>query len=149
MALAPPLLTIEQYAALQVALAGAPDRDTVLARFGLTETSFAAEDQRFQCEIERALDETTDSVPPVVAAYDKALRDARGSLEAPPLTLEQFAAVTAELSIVADPRPVLDRRGVGFDAYLRSSQYWASRLASDPELAKRFRQLSSGSTDPD
>ena len=138
-------MTIEEYAALQVALTEGSARDEVLHRFGLDEASYAEIDDAFQAELGRAIEADGDGIPPLLAKYDRALRDARRA-SAPAMSFEIFASITAELAISMDPRPVLARRGVSFEAYLKASQHWTAIIAADPVFEARFRRITSGET---
>ncbi len=127
---------IEEYAELQAALMSGP-RDEVLHARGLDEDSFAEIDAEFQDALSEAMMHDGDGVPPLVASYDTALRMARVE-SAEDLTLEQFASLTRELESGADVRRTFEKRGITFERYVRASQRWTARMATDPELAQRF-----------
>lgn len=104
---------------------------------GLDEDSFAEIDAEFQDALSEAMMHDGDGVPPLLASYDAALRTARAE-SAEDLTLEQFASLTRELESGADASRAFSKRGITFERYVRASQRWTARLATDPELARRF-----------
>ena len=135
-------LDLRTYAAVSVALAGAPgNRDEVLSSHGLDEDAWDAIDDTWQARISSAIEEQTgDAVPPLVLQYETALREARAGTEAP-LSLERFAELTSKIQRGGDLAAVLAQTGVPFAAYLRASAYWTPRLASDPALAEQFTRM--------
>ena len=142
-------LDVRAYAAIAVALAEASSREEVLAAAGLDEDSWEAVEDRWQERLSRAIDEQdTDSgacaVPPLMVEYDAAITEARArSNGAPPMSLERFAEATRQLRRGADPAAAVRQLGVSFGAYLRASAHWTARMAREPDLAERFRLLTS------
>lgn len=134
--------TIEEYAALQVALVHGP-RDEVLRERGLDEDAVAEIDAEFQDALSAAMEEDCDGIPALLTAYDQGLRKARrevadGEPSAEVLSLDDFASLTRTLESSRDVKQAFDARGVTFEAYMRASEHWTPKLATDPELAKRF-----------
>jgi hypothetical protein len=133
----PPVeLTIEAYAELQVALAEG-DRAAALVARGLDEAAFDALDREMQAKLSAAMDEGGDGVPPLLAAYDRAIQRARAA-SPPPLSLEAFARATAAIRATGDAPKALARLGIGLEAYLRANGYWTPKLGADPALAAAF-----------
>lgn len=134
---------VETYARVIVRLA-TEDRAAVLASHGLTEDGFEALDERVQAALSAALDEVSGkddpTVPPLVARYDAALREANRGVS-PPLSLERFAEATVALRGASDPVKALAARGMTFADFQKSSAVWASRLSVDDALARRFAEL--------
>jgi hypothetical protein len=133
--------TIEEYAAFQVALTRR-DRAVVLAEMGVDEDEVAAIDERFQDQLSDALDDEADGIPPLLVAYEAALRKAREDQPSEAvMSLEVFVEVTRALESGKDVTQIFERRGITLAEYLRGSEHWTSRLAADPELAARLAEL--------
>ncbi len=138
--------TIEEYATLQVRLLRG-SREDVLRAHDLDEAGLTLVDAEFQEALSAAMEEEGDGVPPLLARYDAALRKARAEADAvgpAVLPLEEFVAITRALESGKDVAQVFERRNITFADYLRASEHWASRLATDPELATRFNLLRGG-----
>ena len=135
-------LDLRTYAAVSVALAGAPgSRDQVLSAHGLDEEAWDAIDDAWQGRLSSAIDEQSgEAVPPLVVEYETALREAQAGAEMP-MSLERFAELTSKIQRGGDLAAVLAQTGVPFAVYLRASAHWTPRLASDPALAEQFTRL--------
>jgi len=137
-------MPVEAYAAWMVALAAAGDqRDEVLARGGLDERAWDALDVAWQARLSEALDDEGDGVPELVSAYAAAYEAAQRAL-GPPISLEQFARVTRLLQTTADLRAALAKVGVSMAGYVRGSEHWSGRIATDPDLERRFYEVLRG-----
>jgi len=133
--------SIEAYARMMAELASAgDDRAAVLARYGLTEATWAVLDDRWQEDLSSALDPEDDGVPEVVSRYAAAYEAAQRSL-APPITLEQFAQVTRLLSASGDVQASLAKVGITMADYVRGTEHWTRRLAGDEDLERRFHEV--------
>jgi hypothetical protein len=131
-------LTIEAYAEVMAELAAAGDaRAEVLARHGLDEARWDAVDARWQERLFAALDEEGDGVAELVSAHAAAYAAAQRAV-APAISLERFAEVTRLLHASGDLRASLSRVGVSLADYVRGSEHWSGRIATDPELERRF-----------
>ena len=115
-------------------------REAVLRERGLDEDDFAAIDAEFQDALSDAMTEECDGVPPLLTAYDHALRRAR-STAGEEVSLEQFASLTRELESGVDAKRIFETRGMTFERYVRASEHWTAKLATDPDLAQRFIAL--------
>lgn len=133
-------LDIETYAAIMAELAAAGDaRPGVLARHGLDEERWDAIDVLWQERLSDAMDDESDGVHPLLAAYSAAYDAARRALNAP-ISLERFAEATRLLHATGDLRSSLARAGITFAAFIRGSEHWSPRIAQDPELERQFTE---------
>lgn len=130
--------TIEEYAEVMAELAAAGDaRAEVLARRGLDEAGWDAIDLAWQARLSEAMAQDDDGVGEVLSAHAAAYAAAQRAL-APSITLEQFAEVTRLLSASGDLRASLSRVGVSLADYVRGSEHWSGKIATDPDLERRF-----------
>jgi hypothetical protein len=137
-------LNLEGYATIMAELAAAGKaRTDVLARHGLDEERWATVDTHWQERLSDALDDETDGVPELLAAYTSAYEAAQRAL-APPIPLEQFAQVTRLLQASGDVQAALAKVGVTMAAYARGSEHWTRQMAEDPELERRFESVLRG-----
>ena len=134
-------VTLEKYAELIAALTGTTTEDEVEARAvagGIPAGRYGA--------ISEVWNQRVLGIPEVGARYTElylaALR-AQG-IEAPDITLEQFAEITRRQGSGESPTVVLVEFGLTPQTYSLVSQKWAGRFATDPGLAMRFGQLLSG-----
>lgn len=135
-------LSIETYAAVMAELAAAGDaRAEVLDRHGLDEARWDAIDTQWQAEISEALDQ--DDVPEIVSRYAAAYEDAQRAI-APPISLDQFAEATRLFQASGDLRASLSKVGVTLAEYVRATEHWSRRLATDPEAERRFDDVLRG-----
>jgi hypothetical protein len=134
-------LDLETYAriAAELALAGAARAD-VLAKHGLDEDAWDDIDDGWQERLSAADDEVEaeDGVAPLVALFLAAYQAAQQGL-APPISIETLALVTRLVETSGDLGSALARSGVTLLDYVRGSEHWAPRLASDPDVARRFQ----------
>lgn len=139
-------LTLEQYAALLVRLPEEPpERARVLAEHGLDEQSWEELDQRYQAELDAAMQVGEGAnVPALLSRFSAALGDGVSALEAPPLELEPYARFTRGLQLGRDPQKLVEAEGVSMRVYMDAHLYWTPRLARDPGLSERFRHLLEG-----
>lgn len=134
-------LTIESYAVVMAELASAGDaRAEVLARHGLNEASWDAIDTHWQGRLSEALDQDDDGGSEIVSAYAAAYESAQRAL-APPISLAEFALVTRLFQASGDLRASLSKAGVTLADYVRGTEHWSRRLATDPEVERRFDAL--------
>lgn len=132
------VLSIEVYAAVMAELVGADAlRREVLARRGLDERSWSAADDHGQERLSEAMAVDGDEIPAVLGAYAAAYAAAQEAL-GPPITIEQLATVTRLLQAGGDLRAALARVGVTLAEYVRGSEHWSGRLATDPDLLRVF-----------
>ncbi len=133
---------IEAYATVCVALAEGRPRDVVLREHDLDEGSWAALDQYWQDRLSRAMNEDTEGVPPLVAAYSAAFERARAKVRAgqPILSIERFADATREIQLRGDPTSALQRVGVTLMDFLRANEHWTARMMKEPEMLEIFRK---------
>jgi hypothetical protein len=140
-------LDIEAYARVMAELCSAShatSRAEVFARHGLDEDQWDAIDARWQARLSEALDEDGDGVSALIAAYASAYEAAQRSLAAP-ISLEQFAHVTRLLHATGDLRAALAKVGVELSDYVRGSEHWSRKLATEPDLERRFEAALRGS----
>jgi hypothetical protein len=137
-------VTIEAYAALMAELAAAGDRRAaVLARHGLDEDGWELIDAHWQDALSAALDEEGDGVADLVSRHAAAYQAAQQALTAP-ISLEQLAQVTRRLQASGDLRASLAKVGVTLAEYLRGTEHWSRRIATDPEIERRFHEALRG-----
>jgi len=137
-------LTVEAYAGVMAELAAAGDaRAAVLARHGLDEASWHAIDAAWQARLSEAMDEEGDGVAEILSVHSAAYAAAQRA-QAPAITLEQFAEVTRLLSASGDLRASLSRVGVSLAEYTRGSEHWSGKIATDPDLERRFEEVLAG-----
>ncbi len=135
---------VSEYAALSALLADPDcDRERVLAARGLDEDRWAEIDARWQDRLSRAMDEESDGVPPLVAAYAAAFERARAAQrrDAAVISIERFAEATREIQRRGDPTAALAHVGVSLQEFLRANEHWTRRMLEDPELFARFRAV--------
>jgi hypothetical protein len=133
-------VTIEEYAALMAELAAAGDRRAaVLARHGLDEDGWAAIDAHWQDALSAALDEEGDGVADLVSRHAAAYQAAQQALSKP-VSLEQLAQVTRLLQASGDLRASLAKVGVTLAEYLRGTEHWSRRIATDPAIERLFHE---------
>ncbi len=137
---------IEVYAAIAVEIAdGAGDREEVLARHGLDESGWDAIEDAWHVRLSDASDPCPDDteVPPLLAAYADAMARAQKARAgtAGIASFEQFAEAMRLFQRGGDMTAALQRAGLSLTEFLRASQHWTARLATDPELAARFEAL--------
>lgn len=132
---------IVAYARLAAALAAEPvARAELLAARGLDEARWAAIDDAWQARLSAAMDEATDGVPPLVAAYADAFARAQREAAAV-LPLERFIAVLFELRRGREAAAVLAEHGITLAELLRASEHWSRRAASDAAVALRIAAI--------
>lgn len=131
-------MELETYARVMVELAAAEGaRAEVLRRHGLDEVTWEALDTRFQAQLSAAMGEEGDGVPEVLSRYAAAYELAQRDLGAP-IPIEVFARVTHLLESTSDLRAALLKGGVTLSEYVRATEHYSRRLATEPELAARF-----------
>ncbi len=89
----------------------------------------------------RMADDAEDRGPDakVALVFSDAFAQAQDRKKAPtPLTVEDWAALTEEMSRSEAPERCLAARRMSTADYLRSSRYWAQALATDAELNEQF-----------
>ncbi|MEZ4446733.1 MAG: hypothetical protein R3B72_47080 [Polyangiaceae bacterium] len=138
---------VKAYAALAAALAHAADRGAVLDEHGLDEDGWEALEERWSERL--AADEESfgdrDGVPPLLVAYAEAFAEASRRADASSLLgFEAYVAITRELARGREVDRVLKAHQVPLYLYLESHHHWTLRLATDTELAARFRDLMYG-----
>lgn len=126
----------------EIAAAG-DERGEVLARHGLDEARWEVVDAHWQDRMSAALDEDGDAVPDLISRYAAAYEAAQRAL-GPPISIEQFAAVTRLLQASGDLRASLAKVGVSLADYVRGTEHWSRRLATDPEVERRFHEAQRG-----
>lgn len=140
-----PELDVTAYAALAAALADPGcQRAEVLAAHGLDEAAWAGLDEAWQARLSAAMEEESDGVPPLVAAYAEAFAAAQRAAAGQGMTLERFAEATREIQRNGDPTGTLARLGIPLAAYLQANAYWTRRVVEDRALAERFRRALKG-----
>ena len=82
-------------------------------------------------------------VPPLMAAYVAAYDAAQRAL-GEPITVEQLARVTRLLDASGDLRAALAKVGITMADYVRGTEHWARRFATEPETAERFEKALRG-----
>jgi hypothetical protein len=134
-------LDVTAYAALAAALAEPGcRREAVLAARGLDEAAWAGIDDAWQARLSAAMEEETDGIPPLVAAYAEAFAAAQREAGGQGLPLERFAEATREIQRHGDPTTTLARLGIPLAAYLQANAHWTRRIVEDRALAERFRR---------
>lgn len=138
-------LDVTTYAVVMAALSDpGRTREEVLAEHGLDEQAWTALDERWQERLSSAMDEDTDGVPPVVAAYAEAFARARHDGTSGRLSLQRFAEATREIQRRGDPAAALARLGILLAVYLESNAHWTRQMVEDPQLAEQFRRWLGG-----
>lgn len=137
---------IAAYAKVLSALARGADRARVLEAHGLDE-------ERFEALEERALEALSagddgDGIPPAVARFDAAIRNASPHAPAGPPSLEAFAQAYLIAQQGGNVAERLKEHGSSLDVLLRGSEHYVPRFAREPELADRFRALTSRTGPP-
>jgi hypothetical protein len=136
-------LSVEAYARLQVALADPQaDAAAVLAMYGLDEERWAALDGEWQARIAAA--DSDEGVPPLVAAYAEAFVKAQRARAEEPIAFERYVELTRRVQRASDVPALLRELHVTFDQYLAAHAHFATRMASDPDLADRFTRAIGG-----
>ncbi|MFO0758015.1 MAG: hypothetical protein U0359_16080 [Byssovorax sp.] len=129
---------VEAYAALMAELIAAGEaRGEVLSRHGLDEARWEAIDARWQERLSEALDAEDEGVAPLLSAYAAAFAEAQRAL-APPVSVEQLAAVTRLFQASGDLRAALAKSGVSLADYVRGAEHWSRRIAVEPAIERRF-----------
>jgi hypothetical protein len=137
------LLDIEAYAMLVVELAeGARPRDVILQAQNLDEAAWEALDAHWQAELSGAMATEEDGIPPLAAAYADAFRRARAAFrtDSEVLSIERYAHAMREIQQRGDPTAALAHAGIPLAAFLKASEHWMQRMASDPAILERFRR---------
>ena len=130
-------VTLERYAELMVALHGAAGKE-VEARA----QAHGVPAGRFHAVVEgwnRRLAEHREVVQRYSALYQEALR--RAGVEAPDITLEQYAEILRRQTGGEPITEVLASFGLDLRTFALVSQRWIDALAADPSLATRLATL--------
>ena len=118
------------------------DRDAVLAAHDLDEEGWAEVDRVWQNHLSRSMDEPSDGVPPLIAAYAAAFEEARDASRRAEsvISIERFADATREIQRRGDPTAALARVGISLEEFIRANEHWTRRMLHDAELFERFRR---------
>ncbi|NUO51500.1 MAG: hypothetical protein HOV80_21810 [Polyangiaceae bacterium] len=135
---------LETYAIIASELARGADRAELLASHGLDEESFEALEERANEEMSGGAEPDGPGIPDGVARFDAVLRAAAaGGSDIP--SLEDFARAFLVVQEGGAVHERLKERGLSVEVLLRGSAHYTPRLAHEPELAARFRELTSRS----
>lgn len=139
---------IETYAIIASQLARGADRAALLAEHGLDEAALERLEERALAEMSGADGDGAGGVPAPIERFDAVLRAtaARSTKEIP--SLEDFARAFVIAQEGGKVHERLQERGLSIELLLRASAHYTPRLASEPELAGRFRALCSRSGKP-
>jgi hypothetical protein len=135
-------LDVTEYATLAAILADpACDRERVLASRGLDEDAWNALDRRWQDRLALAMEEESDGIPPLIAAFAEAFERARTATRKVEsvISIERFAEATREIQRRGDPTAALAQVGVTLEEFIRANEHWTRRMLEDPDLLARFR----------
>jgi hypothetical protein len=132
---------VERYAEIAAALASSDDRGGVLAQYGLTEEVWEAEDEAWQARLSEAVEAfEDDGVPEIIDRFNQAFTAARERFSAKVMSFDKFVEVTRALQRSHDVPRTLESHGVTFPMFIQANQHWAPKIATDPELAEKFRK---------
>jgi len=71
--------------------------------------------------------------------YSEAFARAQSALRPlPPMAVEEYAAIVAEIQSTGSPALPLAQRALSSADYIRLSRHFAEKMAADPDAAKRF-----------
>ncbi len=136
---------LQIYGEITADLARGRDRAETLAAYGLDEQSFDALEDRALALMAVEDDHPTTGVPEAVARFDAVLR---AKAQATSDGVPSFEDFVRALMIAQEGGKVHERlaeHGLSIELLLRGSAYYTPRLATDPELARRFQDLCSRS----
>lgn len=136
-------INLDAYARLAVGLGCAGSRrDALLASHGLDESRWQAIDDLWQTRLSDALDAIEDdeaTVPPLVAAYARAMECAQSG-ESQVMAFARFVEATRVARAGGELGNALERLGVTIDDYLRANRHYTQAMMEDDALAERFRR---------
>lgn len=132
--------------AAQLSVAGAQERERLLAARGLDEDAWEAIDEAWSERFSAAEDEAGDGAPQLLVAFADAFARAQREVAAdePLLSFDAFVSATRELASGRAPETALTRLGISLGTYLKTQQSWTRRFIEDPELAARFVRALAG-----
>lgn len=134
-------LTLFDHAAITAEIAERREAPAaVLARRGLTESAW---NDATAYWMQRMLDDAVQNKDQarVVHVYGKAFGDAQDALAPPrPITVEEWADLTAETLAEGDPAGPLAKRSLSAADHQRLVRRFARELAADPDAAARYAQ---------
>jgi hypothetical protein len=126
------------FAAMGARLATATEpRATTLERAGLDEARWLAIEKTWMLRVATAL---MQQDPTLSQDYDSAFAAAQAELASEPeRSIEEYAALVAAIEAGREPADVLAEAKLSTLAFGRLQRHWVPRLASDEELARRYR----------
>jgi hypothetical protein len=138
-------VTLERYTELAVALYGVTADEEIETRaqaHGVPPGRFKAVAEGWN----RRMAEHPEVVQRYSSLYQQALKDA--GVEAPDITLEQYAEILRRQSQGQPVTEVLSDFGLDLRTFALVSQRWIDEMAADPSLAVRFVGLLQEPTSP-
>lgn len=136
---------LETYAIIASELARGADRAALLAVHGLDEESYEALEERANLEMSGSLEHDGAGIPPAIARFDAVLRETAANATQGVPSLEEFARAFLVVQEGGAVHERLAERGLSVELLLRGSAHYTPRFVKEPELAARFRELTSRS----
>jgi len=131
---------LEIYAAIAAGIAGGLEREELLRAHGLDEEAFEALELRAEAALDAAPGDDR-GVPDAIARFDRALRQATVADTRAIPSLEEFARAILIAEEGGKVHERLLEKGLSVERLLRASAHYTPRLAREPDLALRFKEL--------